>query len=334
MKKSKFLLFYVIFILFCLLSAIVILLGADYYLHYRFKESTQGSYNWRGYRGNVVKKKQKNEIRIACFGGSTTFGYGVHWKDTWPYLLEQLLQNDLYKFSVVNLGANCQGIYGISYDVKYYNYLNYDIAIIYNGYNDSDPKDLNTASFRGKDGFFRIFGYKLILPLYLSERSKMLMYKEKLGKVNKAKREGRLDELEKTKGIKFQLGVSMEKLNQIIKSVDKRLNQFDSEAKEMIKKNNEPYGNYLLFLQKTFDWLTLNNKTIFYICQPGWFDKVQQQLVREFINEKYDNVYYINLSYAVDLKNKKLCYDGSHLTGKGNKLIAQSLKPYIQECIR
>ncbi|MBP7654784.1 SGNH/GDSL hydrolase family protein, partial [Candidatus Dependentiae bacterium] len=97
--------------------------------------------NQYGLRGKPINEKQKNEIRIACLGGSTTQDMISDEKFTYTNLLETKL-NGYYKHknkfvSVINGGV---GTYTtaetlIAYIFKIY-HLNPDIIIIYHGIND------------------------------------------------------------------------------------------------------------------------------------------------------------------------------------------------------
>lgn len=91
-----------IFIISILIS---ILIAIDMYYHNKYLEFA--GLNHKGYRGKVVGKKEKDEIRIVIVGGCTAFGYGLHYRDTIPAVLENKLQEYCdTKISVVNLAYN------------------------------------------------------------------------------------------------------------------------------------------------------------------------------------------------------------------------------------
>lgn len=58
-------------------------------------------HNLDGFRGNEFTRV-KTTHRIACIGGSTTYGIGVGDDETWPFYLDQLLQPDC---EVLNFGV-------------------------------------------------------------------------------------------------------------------------------------------------------------------------------------------------------------------------------------
>lgn len=323
---KKTVLFGSIIVVFSILLAFAGILVLDLYMHYRL--SGQQGYNYRGYRGEVLASKKSGEYRVGCFGGSTTYGYGVPQGESWPALLDRLLSGN--KMRVQNFGMNTQGIYGISHDVKYYAGQEYDLAIIYEGYNDSSPNKFNTSNFRGHNVIFRYFGYMPILGTYLSEKTMILKYG--IENLNNAY-SGKVDDetARKEHPVKFQLGLTMGKLSDLMKRVNNKLNESNLMAEESIRKGENPFVPYIAYLTKTFDWLISHDKKIIYACQPGLYNSVQQRLVRDLIKRKFaDKVLYVNLSDAVDLSDEKLCFDGVHLTAAGNAVIARSLLPVVQ----
>ena len=90
--------------------------------------------------------------------------------------LERVL-NGSRPFSVVNLGFNNEGAYSFLPTLRDFKYLDYDVVILYEGYNDM-PGDEgpNTSVFRHNSAVFRLTGYFPILPLYLDEKAMMFRY--------------------------------------------------------------------------------------------------------------------------------------------------------------
>ena len=64
-----------------------VLVALDVYVHR--KVQYEAGVNVWGYRGDVVGRKRDGEQRIVALGGSTVFGYGLRWNESWPYYLEQ-----------------------------------------------------------------------------------------------------------------------------------------------------------------------------------------------------------------------------------------------------
>src|SRR6478736_1227061 len=90
-------------------AAAAVLLAADIRLHHRLERSA-GVNIW-GYRGPIVRAKQRGEHRLVVLGGSTAFGYGVDWDQAFPAQLEDALRplsKNGAPVIVVNLGFNAQ----------------------------------------------------------------------------------------------------------------------------------------------------------------------------------------------------------------------------------
>src|SRR6516164_5543952 len=75
---------------FVLMTAAV--LALDVYVHHRVQFS--GGVNIWGYRGEVASAKSADETRVLALGGSTTFGYGLPWDQSWPYYLNERIGVD------------------------------------------------------------------------------------------------------------------------------------------------------------------------------------------------------------------------------------------------
>ena len=123
-----------------LLLSFGLLLALDVYLHHRVQFSA-GVNVW-GYRGPVVSRKKSNEIRILALGGSTAFGYGLPWDQSWPYYLERKVNDAVREkgirnpITVVNLGIPTDSARTFVATLNDYAYLRGDLAIFYEGYND------------------------------------------------------------------------------------------------------------------------------------------------------------------------------------------------------
>lgn len=291
------------------LIALGMLLIGDLYLHYTLKE--KGGYNYQGFRGDLGNRHSK--LNIACFGGSTTYGFGVSHDETWPFYLQALLQEDDVDVSVFNLGANGQGIYGIKDDLDYYHYLDYDVVLIYNGYNDLDPKLLQQYSMRKRDVVFRVSGYKTIIPDYLTQK---LLIKEQFGKNGKR--------------LNFTRNNRVVDLHQHVQNY---IANKDSIARQMKTLKKNPYQDYLSCLDDMITSLHQQQKTIVFICPPGLHTTQQQEMTKVYFGEKQlAAVYYLDsVSKQVDIKNRKICFDGMHLNKKGNYKVASIIKSWLSE---
>src|SRR5437879_1393125 len=105
MTTRKRIVFALAAVLLAVLVPFSVLLAADIYFHRRV-ERFAGVNVW-GYRGPRVPKKASGEHRLVVIGGSTAFGYGLVWDQTFPAYLEQYLRplsKNGAPVSVVNLG--------------------------------------------------------------------------------------------------------------------------------------------------------------------------------------------------------------------------------------
>src|SRR5438105_2599514 len=105
LSRGRRLAFVVLAFLVVTVLGMALLLALDIYVHRRVQY--EAGVNIRGYRGDVVGRKQPGETRLLAIGGSTVFGYGLPWNESWPYYLEQKIagrQDVRGPVRVVNLG--------------------------------------------------------------------------------------------------------------------------------------------------------------------------------------------------------------------------------------
>jgi hypothetical protein len=157
-------------------AALAAVIGVDVWLHARYAPWL--GYNVWGYRGPIAGRKQPGEYRVAVFGGSVAYGYSVAPADT----IEMFLERDLRaaagadRLTVVNLAYNNEGAYSFAYTVRDYAYLKYDLAILFEGYNDLTDDPPNRSVFRQSSPVFRLTGYLPIFPMVFREKAAALMY--------------------------------------------------------------------------------------------------------------------------------------------------------------
>ena len=79
--------------------------GVEYYKSVPCKD-IKNPVNSRGFRGPEIKAKEKGMIRIVCLGGSTTYGSGLDYIDTYPVILQQKLDKKFgtQRFEIINCG--------------------------------------------------------------------------------------------------------------------------------------------------------------------------------------------------------------------------------------
>jgi len=326
-----------------LLSTTLTLLGAlglDLYLHHWY--ATSGGYNVWGYRGAVVEAKTPGEHRLVMLGGSVAFGYGVQVDQTIPAYLQQFIAQARPRSpaKVINLGWNSEGAYSFLFTLKDYAHLNYDAAILYSGYNDWL---YNNQVFRHQSAIFRATGYLSMLqtvPMgnWLRIRDLSRLGDQVVFKPNLADRSS-------TEAVQTALRVSQAVERQLGKLVPEPVPESVMAAGAC----GERWDYYCGSVQRAVDFARQEGKEVFVVTEPyavrasaggpagraiyGWQYHVEQQrILANMLAVKYakdKRVHYVNMGPAVDLNDPELCYDGLHLTSKGNRQLASRLAPEI-----
>lgn len=291
------------------LSIIILIYAADRVVGNKFNKVYAG-WNSEGYRGIKKSKKENGFKRIVTVGGSTTFGYGTRYDESWPFLLEKQFLNNQIKIDVANLGHLYQGIWAIRKDLIHYNYLDYDYVIFYNGYNDTNPNEIQKGSARHYNPIFKLFGYLPILDTYIYEKMVKILY-------------GNLDLFyaNKTKN-NHQASFSLDKNNNPVrKQIQKK--QINSNK---ITNEKTPYESYVNEYKKTFEYLLENKKKIIFIHQPKLknHDKIQKREINNFL-KSFPEVIQLKYTELIDLSDLTISRDYMHLTPKGNHILAKKI---------
>ena len=323
-------------------------LALDIYVHHRVQFS--GGVNIWGYRGEVVSAKTANETRVLAIGGSTAFGYGLPWDQSWPYYLNERIgvsrraQGYKTPASVVNLGIPADTARTFVSTLKDYAYLHGDIAIFYEGYNDlglvvNPPRNsTNPAVFfhylawRHQSPIFRWTGYFPIFPLVLNEKAALLLH-------------GRIDG-EGEVAFRPDLAArataaAMKSAAQIGVNLERRLGKLtdvDVEVSQTTDAGCGRWSEYCGAVQEAVQYALVHGQRAIVVTQPYLSDlHVQQQralasmLTRKFAGDA--RVRYVNLGRLLDLSDPKIAYDGLHLVPFGNMRVADALLPTVLEML-
>ena len=312
LSRSRRLLFTGIVISLSLVLAFAALVALDLYWHKKFPVVP----NYRGYRGPVAGRKQPNELRIVVLGGSTALGYGVLASEAFPAYLETDLRERLHRpVTVVNLAWNNQGAYSFLPTLQDYDYLDYDAAIFYEGYNDLGGP--NKVLFRRESPVFRAVGYFPVIPMIVKE--KMLMLRS--GNLEKAY----LDEGKKT--------VFRPDAKPDAAAAAALARQLEQERVESKSEDCNTSGFYCNSVKSAVAFARAKRKVVFVVTQPYINDRHREQqaelaamLARRFPDP---DVHRIDLGDAINLKDTSLVYDGMHLLPRGNQVIAARLADAI-----
>ena len=335
MTRRKFFVFSLVAIAIAAAGTALVLLAVDAYLHSRLERSA-GVNIW-GYRGPSVGDKAANETRVAVFGGSTAFGYGVLWDEAWAYILEEKLNERMAasgrRFSVVNLAYNSEAAYSFKPTMEDYDYLDFDIVVFYEGYNDlGDAPRIDV--FRRTSPVFRMTGYLPIFPLIFREKAFALMH----GGDVQAGYEQTLRP-EKTvfrPGMATQVGAkALEAAAATAQSLEQQLGRLtaDPESLREVTPTTGCLARWQHYCGAQADAITAaraRDRAVLVVTQPYISDQHvdQQRALVGMLSSRYGRdpeVAHANMGPVVDLRNVQLAFDGMHLTPEGNRLVGEAL---------
>ena len=311
------------------------LLAVDVYLHHRVQNL--GGVNVWGYRGPVITKKQPGEVRIVAIGGSTTFGYGLPWNESWPYYLERKLNQSKGSsriYSVINLGAPAQGAFGFRYDLADYAYLRYDAAILYEGYNDLGDRDLPSAHF----GHARTTACHSMRSRQLDENAPtrkndfgspavwILLNVRTEFKPGLATR-ATAAALETAAAIADRAGTQLGYLSS------------DVDAIERQSGNVESWRHYVASELGAIEYARTRGVKVLVVTQPYASDThvAQQRALASAIASRFQHdggVAYVNLGRLLDVRDREVAYDGLHLVAAANERVADALVPPVMTAVQ
>jgi lysophospholipase L1-like esterase len=335
MSKRKFVVFAALAMLLSLGVTTVGLVAADLYAHSRVERSV--GVNRRGYRGPTIGRKQDGERRVVMLGGSTVFGWDVAWEETIPAVLEGMLHGKDPRTRVINLGFIGEGAYAFLPTLQDFSSLDYDVAILYEGYNDllGDSRP-NTDLSRHGSPVFRATGYFPILPLVLTEKAKALRF----GNVGAAYKAGRGEEQTVFKpGLADRTSAAaLEAAAKVTASLGRQLDRVAGGTPVFVATGEagcaSPWVHYCESVYAATKYALSRGRTVLVVAQPllkndrAAVHESQQQALAGMVSRKFgaeQRVRYVDLRDAVDLANQELAFDGMHLNLAGNTIIAKAL---------
>jgi lysophospholipase L1-like esterase len=344
-------------ILFALITFVLIgvvtcgaVLALDVYLHHRV-QYVAGVNVW-GYRGAPLGKKRPGEIRIAAIGGSTVFGFGLPWNESWPYYLGDAInatRSGRAPVTVVNLGVPTDSARTFVATMDDYAYLKYDVAILYEGYNDlgldvGAPKKQNVTipevghylAWRHQSPVFRWTGYFPIFPLVLNEKAMMLLHG------------GDLNAAYGSKEIVFRPGLATRAAAGAMKAaadvgarLEERFGKLTTNGPVLSTATDETCGRWSQYCGAMDDAVRHaldRGQRVIVVTQPYLSDLHvdQQQALASNLQQRFHDdrrVRYVNLGRLVDLRDPQLAFDGMHLVAPANEKIAHALLPNVLELL-
>jgi hypothetical protein len=350
-SRRKRMVFALAAVLLALAIPVVLLLGIDIYLHGKFARSA--GFNVWGYRGPLAGRKQVDEYRVVVLGGSAAFGYGTQWDEAIPAVLERDLAGRrigaYQRFSVVNLGYNNEGAYSFKFTLNDYRWLRYDLAILYEGYNDlmGDPQAPNLSVFRHESPVFRLTGYLPIFPVIFKEKAASMLTGGDPGALYDAARTG--TEIKTT----FRPGLATRTTAEVLQSaalvgqsLERQLGRVTAEPRHQIVDAAStgckyPWQEYCRSIMDAVQFGLEHGSQLLVVTQPNEIGttlrarhREQQREMANLLGRRFagdPRVRYANLGEAIDLSDPILSYDRMHLTAPGNQRIAAALVQPVVE---
>jgi hypothetical protein len=109
-----------------------------------------------------------------------------------------------------------------------------------------------------------------------------------------------------------------------------KLTRTESEAPVEVRTCGDPWAQFCDAMYRAIAHARERNQIVLVVNQPYFSDRwiEEQQALRAMLRERFQvdrAVHYLDLGWAVDLKDRTLAYDGMHLTPAGNQRIADRL---------
>jgi hypothetical protein len=335
------------FIAAALLIAMLVPVGAlaviDIYLHGRFQRT--GGVNIWGYRGPIASRKPSGEKRVVMLGGSSAFGYGVSWSEAIPARLETKLREAGERASVVNLAYNNEGAYSFKFTLDDYQYLDYDLALLYEGYNDlmGDPRAPNMSVFRHESPLFRVTGYLPILPLVFREKAAAMLYRGDIGQMYDEARTGKKVVFDASLADRAKAG-ALTATAAVGDAIERQVGRISPQGPPSIATPGAsgcpyPWAEYCQSVLTGIEFAVQHGKRVLVVTQPYLLGKSgerhheQQRAIVDAVQRRFGSdvrVAYFDAGPTVDLSDPTVSFDRMHLTALGNERVASALVGPVQ----
>ena len=326
-----------VFALIALTGSFGIVLGlmfaADLYAHTRVERSA--GLNRHGYRGPVVGRKLPGEVRVVMLGGSTVFGFNIEVEDALPTQLQRAIATVEPNVRVVNLGYHQEAAVSFVPTLRSYDFLDYDIVLLYEGYNDilGDAAP-NTSQKRHASPLFRAVGYYPILPQILREKAGFLR-----GLNGQAQVVFQPSLANRTSAA--ALDVSSAFAEALGRQLDRIVDPVDA-APHSGPGCGAPWSHYCGSVGAAVRYALDRDALVLVIGQPrlphheAERHASQQHALSAMIATEFGGnprVRYIDLADAVNLEDTGLAFDGLHLNREANAMVVKRLVGPVRELV-
>ena len=343
--RSRRLKFALAAVVLAIVGSSVTLLAVDVYLHRKFERSA--GFNIWGYRGPAVGRKTADEYRVVMLGGSAAYGYGTNWDEAIPAVLERNLTGravgPFHRFTVVNLGYNNEGAYSFTFTLNDYLSLRYDLAVLYEGYNDlmGDPKAPNLSVFRHDSPVFRLTGYLPIFPIVFKEKAAAILTGTTASQY-----------LSPSKTV-FQRPIATKAAAEVLlvaaragESLERQLGRITAEPARHIDDPDSagcryPWQQYCRSMIVAVDFALQHGAQVLVVTQPYGAGPTfksrhsdQQSEMAKMLERRFSGnprLRYVNFGDVVDLFDPQLSFDRMHLTTAGNQRVAAAFAQPVLE---
>ena len=278
--------------------------------------------NSMGFRGPEIREKKSGLKRIVCLGGSTTFGDGLDYTDTYPALLQEMLDSKAGegKFDVINGGQPGLKLSQINSLIKQeIIQLNPDIVILMNINNNLKSPGFWFVDMKGRESISNssgdkqttfIISIKPFIIQHIACARLMLDYRNRIV-------------------WNYFVGFDWKSFSAALMAPD---NVWEREFAENMDRILQ-----ILFQNNPQIHIILIEEAVNRIRYPEL--QVPFNKAREILREKakkYKNVYTLDVETAIiqaDQKGENVwqrpAYDPLHLVRRGNEIIVSLLMPYI-----
>jgi hypothetical protein len=323
------------------------LLAVDVYLHGRYEQSA--GFNVWGYRGKPAGKKRADEFRVVVLGGSAAYGYGVSAGEAMPAALERLLRARTSSpfFTVVNLAYNNEGAYSFKTTLQDYHWLDYDLALLYEGYNDLGTEQINVQVFRHDSPIFRVTGYMPIFPIIFKEKAAAMVSGGDPGALYSHEPK---TVFHTSLATRAQAGV-LTATAEVAKSLEAQLGRVTTEPEHHVNDRvttgcHAPWTAYCQSMTTAVEFVRAGGRQVLVGTQPYLTVSApvraahvsQQNELRGLLAQRFGadgDVAYVNLGDRIDLADRRMSFDHMHLTVDGNEEAARALvEPLIEMAAR
>jgi len=330
--RRRFVAFALVSVVLSLGVSLAAVLAVDVYVHSKFDKT--GVNIW-GYRGPTAGRKRPGEIRVVVAGGSTVLGYGLPPEAAFPHQLELALNGPGTpggsRFRVVNLGFSNEGAHTFQYTLADYAYLKYDLTVLYEGYNDLGGA--NVSERRRDAALFRWFGYFPMLPIVATEKMRTLRTGDIRASYRGEKTTFRPNAGARTEAALLQASVAL------YDSIEAQAARWRPETSPVVPDDDgcsEYWRFYCHSVHLGIDAALARQSRVIVVTQPylAQSHRAQQEELRAMLVRRYGStalVKYLNLGDALSVRDPVMCWDGMHLTERGNELIGRALAPAVLE---